>query len=171
VREDAYLAGIGDKKLKGKLRHTERLYKEANKAAARINNWLAPADAGFVEAEGARYNPLCTHQPPALCSEAGKRTWQAGAPGPVAPASTHCVTCCLSQALRRRGRSSSDRSLRLLSVAWCVRLLTCSCLILDRTGWHTAAAVVTWSSAANGDTWQSWSGRLVTWFAKYRYKA
>jgi hypothetical protein len=51
-KQDAYLAGVSDRKLKGQLKHTERLYKEANKAAAHINQWLAPAEAGFVEAEG-----------------------------------------------------------------------------------------------------------------------
>jgi hypothetical protein len=51
-KQDAYLAGVSDRKLKGQLKHTERLYKQSNKAAAHINQWLAPADAGFVEAEG-----------------------------------------------------------------------------------------------------------------------
>jgi hypothetical protein len=43
---------VGDRKLKGQLKHTERLYKEANQVAARVNTWLAPADAGFLETEG-----------------------------------------------------------------------------------------------------------------------
>lgn len=51
-KQDAYLGGVSDRKLKGQLQHTERLYKEANKAAATINQWLAPSEAGFVEAEG-----------------------------------------------------------------------------------------------------------------------
>lgn len=51
-KQDAYLAGVSDRKLKGQLKHTERLYKQSNKAAAHINQWLAPAEAGFVEAEG-----------------------------------------------------------------------------------------------------------------------
>lgn len=49
---DVYLKAVPDKKLKGQLKHTERLYKEANQAAARVNTWLAPADAGFLEPEG-----------------------------------------------------------------------------------------------------------------------
>ncbi|KAF8069492.1 utp7 [Scenedesmus sp. PABB004] len=52
ARPDDYLKQVSDKKLKGKLKHTERLYKEANKAAARLNTWLAPAEAGLLEAEG-----------------------------------------------------------------------------------------------------------------------
>eukprot|EP00775_Hariotina_reticulata_P010913 gene10913-11067_t len=51
-KPDAYLQNVSDRKLKGQLKHTERLYKEANKTAARVNQWLAPADAGFLEAEG-----------------------------------------------------------------------------------------------------------------------
>jgi hypothetical protein len=51
-KPDAYLQTVSDRKLKGQLKHTERLYKEANKTAARVNQWLAPADAGFLEAEG-----------------------------------------------------------------------------------------------------------------------
>lgn len=51
-KADAYLQSVPDRKLKGQLKHTERLYKEANQAAARVNTWLAPADAGFLEAEG-----------------------------------------------------------------------------------------------------------------------
>jgi hypothetical protein len=66
-KQDAYLAGVSDRKLKGQLKHTERLYKEANKAAAHINQWLAPAEAGFVEAEGAGFAISCCcqqqHQP------------------------------------------------------------------------------------------------------------
>jgi hypothetical protein len=52
-RADAYLKGVSDKKLKGQLRHTERLYKEANDTAARVGTWLAPTEAGFIETEGA----------------------------------------------------------------------------------------------------------------------
>lgn len=51
-KQDAYLQQVSDRKLKGQLKHTERLYKEANKTAARVNQWLAPADAGYIEAEG-----------------------------------------------------------------------------------------------------------------------
>jgi hypothetical protein len=49
---DAYLQAVPDRKLKGQLKHKERLYKESNKEAAQINTWLAPADAGFLETEG-----------------------------------------------------------------------------------------------------------------------
>lgn len=51
-KQDAYLQQVRDKKLKGQLKHTELLYREANKTAARVNQWLAPADAGFIEPEG-----------------------------------------------------------------------------------------------------------------------
>jgi hypothetical protein len=51
-KPDAYLAGVADRKLKGALRHRERLYAESSKATARIGEWLAPADAGGLEAEG-----------------------------------------------------------------------------------------------------------------------
>jgi hypothetical protein len=51
-KADAYLQAVPDRKLKGQLKHTERLYKEANQVAARVNTWLAPADAGFLETEG-----------------------------------------------------------------------------------------------------------------------
>jgi hypothetical protein len=61
-KQDAYLAGVSDRKLKGQLKHTERLYKQSNKAAAHINQWLAPADAGFVEAEGEARLPGCHQQ-------------------------------------------------------------------------------------------------------------
>lgn len=43
---------IGDKKLKGKMRHTERLSSEAAVAAAKTDEWLLPAEAGTLEAEG-----------------------------------------------------------------------------------------------------------------------
>jgi U3 small nucleolar RNA-associated protein 7 len=43
---------ITDKKLKGKLRHTERLAKSAQLAAAKIDQWLLPEEAGALEAEG-----------------------------------------------------------------------------------------------------------------------
>ena len=52
-KPDAYLAAIGDRKLKGKLRHTERAIAESGRGAARIGAWLAPAEAGILEAEGA----------------------------------------------------------------------------------------------------------------------
>lgn len=43
---------ITDKKLKGKMRHTERLNSEAAVAAAKTDEWLLPAEAGTLEAEG-----------------------------------------------------------------------------------------------------------------------
>ena len=43
---------INDKKLKGKMRHTERLNSEAATAAAKTDEWLLPAEAGTLEAEG-----------------------------------------------------------------------------------------------------------------------
>lgn len=52
-KPSAYLADVPDRKLRGQLKHTERLYAEANKAAARVNEWLAPAEGGFLETEGA----------------------------------------------------------------------------------------------------------------------
>ncbi len=51
-RADAYLHSVQDKKLKGKLRHTERIYADSQKTAAKVNEWLAPADGGYLEAEG-----------------------------------------------------------------------------------------------------------------------
>uniref|UniRef100_A0A7S0V4M6 BING4 C-terminal domain-containing protein n=1 Tax=Polytomella parva TaxID=51329 RepID=A0A7S0V4M6_9CHLO len=50
---------ITDRKLKGKLRHTENVFKESQKKAAKINEWLLPESSGYLEAEGA------------------ERTWQA----------------------------------------------------------------------------------------------
>lgn len=68
---DVYLKAVPDKKLKGQLKHTERLYKEANQAAARVNTWLAPADAGFLEPEGDKAPPANTHEDtdPGLCCQ------------------------------------------------------------------------------------------------------
>lgn len=43
---------ITDKKLKGKMRHTERLSSEAAVAAAKTDDWLLPAEAGLLEADG-----------------------------------------------------------------------------------------------------------------------
>lgn len=43
---------IEDKKLKGKLRHSERVVSEAQAAAAKVDEWLLPRDAGELEAEG-----------------------------------------------------------------------------------------------------------------------
>lgn len=46
------LVQIHDKKLQGKMRHTERLSSEAAVAAAKTDEWLLPAEAGTLEAEG-----------------------------------------------------------------------------------------------------------------------
>ena len=43
---------IADKKLKGRMQHTERLNSEAAVAAAKTDEWLLPAEAGTLEAEG-----------------------------------------------------------------------------------------------------------------------
>jgi len=51
-KPDAYLASVGDRKLKGKLRYGERLIAESSQAGAKIGEWLAPAEAGALEAEG-----------------------------------------------------------------------------------------------------------------------
>ena len=58
---------ITDKKLKGKMRHTERLNSEAAVAAAKTDEWLLPAQAGTLEAEGMertwRFSQVtCWHQ-------------------------------------------------------------------------------------------------------------
>ncbi|KAG2498320.1 hypothetical protein HYH03_003580 [Edaphochlamys debaryana] len=46
------LKAIGDKKLKGKLRRSEDVISKSQKKAAAINEWLLPASAGALEAEG-----------------------------------------------------------------------------------------------------------------------
>ncbi len=43
---------ITDKKLKGKLRHAEKLYKDAQAKAIKANEWLLPTEAGYLQAEG-----------------------------------------------------------------------------------------------------------------------
>lgn len=43
---------IRDKKLKGKLRRAEVVYVSSQKKAAQVNEWLLPAAAGMLEAEG-----------------------------------------------------------------------------------------------------------------------
>ena len=43
---------LKDKKLKGKLKHAERVYREAQAKATKANEWLLPADAGYLETEG-----------------------------------------------------------------------------------------------------------------------
>jgi hypothetical protein len=43
---------IEDKKLKGRLRYTEGVVREAQAAAAKVGEWLLPSEAGALEAEG-----------------------------------------------------------------------------------------------------------------------
>ena len=43
---------IQDKKLKGTLRRTEKITNNAAKEAKKVYEWLRPADAGTLEAEG-----------------------------------------------------------------------------------------------------------------------
>ena len=43
---------IEDKKLKSKLRYTERIVKQAQQHAAKVNEWLLPEEAGSLEPEG-----------------------------------------------------------------------------------------------------------------------
>ena len=43
---------LTDKKLKGKLRYSEKLVREATTSAAHADEWLLPAEAGGLEAEG-----------------------------------------------------------------------------------------------------------------------
>mmetsp|Transcript_20412 Transcript_20412/g.44653 ORF Transcript_20412/g.44653 Transcript_20412/m.44653 type:complete len:546 (-) Transcript_20412:382-2019(-) len=49
---DVALKHIKDKKLKGKLRQSEKLVKDAALSAAKAEKWLLPAEAGSLEAEG-----------------------------------------------------------------------------------------------------------------------
>ena len=44
--------GITDKKLKGKLKYSERIVRQAQENAAKVNDWLLPETAGSLEAEG-----------------------------------------------------------------------------------------------------------------------
>jgi hypothetical protein len=46
------LKKITDKKLKGRLKHNERLYRESQAKASKVNEWLQPSEAGYLEAEG-----------------------------------------------------------------------------------------------------------------------
>lgn len=46
------LKGIKDRKLKGELRHAERMTSDATLAAAKVDAWLLPEAAGSLEAEG-----------------------------------------------------------------------------------------------------------------------
>ncbi|KAL6776988.1 hypothetical protein ACKKBF_B19760 [Auxenochlorella protothecoides x Auxenochlorella symbiontica] len=50
--EEVSTKTVKDKKLKGQLLYTERVFKDAQKAAARVDDWLLPAAAGGLEAEG-----------------------------------------------------------------------------------------------------------------------
>ena len=43
---------LADKKLRGRLRHTEALAEEAAASAAKAHQWLLPDAAGSLEAEG-----------------------------------------------------------------------------------------------------------------------
>ena len=45
-------AGLTDKKVKGKLKHSERLISDSQYLAAKADEWLLTADAGALEAEG-----------------------------------------------------------------------------------------------------------------------
>ena len=44
--------GIADKKLKSKLKYNERIVKQAQESAAKVNDWLLPETAGSLVAEG-----------------------------------------------------------------------------------------------------------------------
>jgi U3 small nucleolar RNA-associated protein 7 len=44
--------GIADKKLKGRLRYAEGIVRDAQAGAAKVGEWLLPAEAGSLEAEG-----------------------------------------------------------------------------------------------------------------------
>ncbi|KAL6757695.1 WD40-repeat-containing domain protein [Haematococcus lacustris] len=48
-----HIKKVIDKKLKGKLRHAEAVFREAHEKAVKANEWLLPAEAGFLEAEAA----------------------------------------------------------------------------------------------------------------------
>ncbi|GBF94400.1 hypothetical protein Rsub_07214 [Raphidocelis subcapitata] len=73
-KPDAYLASIGDRKLKGRLRHTENLIAQSSKAAAKIGEWLAPAEAGTLEAEGVEETWQFQQQDIAAAVGAGARS-------------------------------------------------------------------------------------------------
>lgn len=55
---------VGDKKLKAQLQYGERLASEAATAAARVDEWLLPHDAGGIEVEGMER----TYQVSQVCS-------------------------------------------------------------------------------------------------------
>jgi U3 small nucleolar RNA-associated protein 7 len=50
--EGANLETLKDKKLKTQLASREKLYGKSAKAAAKIEKWLLPAEAGYLETEG-----------------------------------------------------------------------------------------------------------------------
>jgi U3 small nucleolar RNA-associated protein 7 len=62
---------IEDKKLKGKLRYSERVVREAQAAAAKVDEWLLPAEAGGLEAEGMERTWRFTQEEIAGAVEAG----------------------------------------------------------------------------------------------------
>lgn len=62
---------IEDKKLKGKLRYTERVVNEAQAAAAKVDEWLLPADAGELQAEGMERTWRFSQQEIAEAAETG----------------------------------------------------------------------------------------------------
>lgn len=43
---------IQDKKLKGKVKYTERVFLEAQQKTIKINDWLLPTEGGLLEADG-----------------------------------------------------------------------------------------------------------------------
>ena len=51
--EPKELKALDDKKLKGALKRTEAVFQQAQKKAIKVNEWLLPSDAGYLEAEGA----------------------------------------------------------------------------------------------------------------------
>lgn len=50
--EPKELKALDDKKLKGALKRTEAVFQQAQKKAIKVNEWLLPSDAGYLEAEG-----------------------------------------------------------------------------------------------------------------------
>ena len=46
------IKSIKDKKLKGRMKYVEKLFKESQDKAAKISEWLLPSDSGLLEAEG-----------------------------------------------------------------------------------------------------------------------
>lgn len=52
LHEPEYVRHVKDKKLRGKLTHSEALLRESAKAAAKVGEWLLPPSGGLLEAEG-----------------------------------------------------------------------------------------------------------------------